>query len=122
MRLSDSLALLRHYYIVHKSGLFDGDYYTETSGPARSKVLPPLAHFVMEGGAAGLSPHPLFDCGWYLSQYPKVKAKRANPLVHYLLRGARQGCDPNPYFDTKWYLAHNEDVAQAGINPPRSLL
>ncbi len=117
MRPSDSLALLRQYYMVRKSGLFDGDYYTETSGPARPKVLPPLAHFLVEGGAAGRSPHPLFDSGWYLTQNPGVKAKSANPLVHYLLRGARQGCDPNPYFDTKWYLAHNKDVAQASMNP-----
>ena len=117
MRLSDSVALLHHYYIVRKSGLFDGDYYTETSGPARPKILPPLAHFLVEGGAAGRSPHPLFDSGWYLTHNPGVKATSANPLVHYLLRGARQGCDPNSYFDTKWYLAHNKDVAQAGINP-----
>jgi O-antigen biosynthesis protein len=117
MRLSDSLALLRHYYIVRKSGLFDGDYYTETSGQFRHKFLPPIVHFLMEGGAAGCGPHPLFDSGWYLAQNPGVKAKSANPLVHFLLRGARQGCDPNPYFDTKWYLAHNKDVAQAGMNP-----
>jgi hypothetical protein len=117
MRLSDSLALLRHYYIVRKSGLFDGDYYREANGPLRHKILPSLAHFLVEGGAAGRSPHPLFDSGWYLTQNPGIKAKSANPLVHYLLRGARQGCDPNPYFDTKWYLAHNKDVAQAGMNP-----
>ena len=46
MRLSDSVALLHHYYIVRKSGLFDGDYYTETSGPARPKILPPLPIFL----------------------------------------------------------------------------
>jgi hypothetical protein len=117
MRLFASLALLRHYYIVRKSGLFDGDYYTETSDPAPPKILPLLAHFLLIGGAAGRGPHPLFDSGWYLTQNPGVKAKSANPLVHYLLRGAQQGCDPNSYFDTKWYLAHNKDVAQAGINP-----
>jgi GT2 family glycosyltransferase len=117
MRLSDSLALLHHYYIVRKSGLFDANYYTQATGPLRHKIVPSLAHFLVEGGAAGRSPHPLFDSGWYLTQYPEVKAKRANPLVHYLLRGARQGRDPNPYFDTKWYLAHNQDVAQAGMNP-----
>jgi hypothetical protein len=117
MRLSDSLALLHHYYIVRKSGLFDSDYYTETSDPARRKIRLPLAHFLVIGGAAGCRPHPLFDSGWYLTQNPGVKAKCANPLVHYLLYGARHGCDPNSYFDTKWYLAHNKDVAQAGINP-----
>jgi O-antigen biosynthesis protein len=117
MRLSDSVALLHHYYIVRKSGLFDGDYYRETSRQFRHKFLPPIVHFLMEGGAAGCSPHPLFDSGWYLTRNPGVKAKSANPLVHYLLRGARQGCDPNLYFDTKWYLAHNKDVAQAGMNP-----
>jgi hypothetical protein len=42
MRQSDSLALLRHCYIVRNSGLFDSDYYTETSGPVRAKILPPL--------------------------------------------------------------------------------
>jgi O-antigen biosynthesis protein len=117
MRLSDSLALLHHYYIVRKSGLFDGGYYTETCGPVRPKLLAPIAHFLVEGGAAGFSPHPLFDSDWYLTENPDVKAKSANPLVHYLLRGARQGFDPNPYFDTKWYLARNKDVAQAGTNP-----
>ena len=45
MRLSGSLALLRYYYIVRKSGLFDGDYYTETSGPVRPKILPPSPIF-----------------------------------------------------------------------------
>lgn len=117
MRLSDSLGLLRQYCIVHRSGLFDGDYYTETSGPVRPKILPRLAHFLLKGGAAGYSPHPLFNSGWYLTQNPEVKASCVNPLVHYLLCGARQGCDPNPYFDTKWYLAHNKDVTQAGMNP-----
>jgi hypothetical protein len=61
MRLSDSFALLRHYYMV-QSGLFDGDYYTKTGGRLASKSSP-LAHFLVEGGAAGRSPHPLFDSG-----------------------------------------------------------
>ncbi|MGH6835537.1 MAG: glycosyltransferase family 2 protein [Methylocella sp.] len=116
MHLSSILAL-RQYYSVRKSGLFDVGFYAARTGPVQSKIVPPLVHFLTEGGAAGFSPHPLFDSSWYLTKHPDVKAKRANPLVHYLRHGAKQGCDPNPYFDTKWYLAQNKDVADAGMNP-----
>jgi hypothetical protein len=115
MRFSDTLALLPNYYMIHKSGLFDVDYYMETSGPMRRQLLPP--QFLMEGSAAEHDPHPLFDTGWHLTRNPDARAISVNPIVHFLRLGASQGWDPNPYFDTKWYLAQNKDVGRAGTNP-----
>lgn len=116
MGLFDILAL-RHYQIVRKSGLFDHQYYRKIGGLDGNKTYPPLAHFLLKGGAAEHNPHPLFESGWYLNQNPDVKTRRMNPLVHYLRHGAKEGRDPNPYFDTKWYLAQYKDVAKASWNP-----
>ncbi len=117
MRISQILRLCRQYYSIRKSGLFDSQYYVAKNGSFGRKLRLPLIHFLVEGGAAGFSPHPLFDSRWYLSQNPHVKAKLINPLIHYLRVGALQGRNPNPYFDTSWYLDRYADVAEAGVNP-----
>ena len=96
MRVSDTLALWPHYYLIHKSGLFDVDYYMDTSGPMRRRLLPPIAQFLMEGSTTERSPNPYFDTKWYLAQNKDVAQAGTNPLVHYLKRGAGEGRDPSP--------------------------
>jgi hypothetical protein len=113
-RFFGRLAELRHYYLVRKFGLFDSRYYRTMVG---RHVRFPLFHFLMRGGASGLSPHPLFDSDWYLTYNQGIKSGSTNPLVHYLIDGKSCGHDPNPYFNTKWYLDKNGDVARATINP-----
>jgi HAD superfamily hydrolase (TIGR01549 family) len=75
-----------------------------------------LAHFLAEGAARKLDPHPLFDTGYYLSQLQSGESCD-DPIDHFLTVGASRGLNPHKLFDTAWYLDHYTDVAEAGLNP-----
>lgn len=83
--------------------LFDPAWYSKlASVPAN--VLPFL-HFLRDGAAHGLSPHPLFDSRHYFHQDPALGHGRVNPLTHFIEIGARSGLNPNRYFSSSWYLS-----------------
>lgn len=80
--------------------LFDEEWYRAThrvTGPA-------LLHYLTEGAAAGLAPHPLFDSAGY-GPIVHVMHHTMPPLMHYVTRGERQGRRPNALFSQPFYRA-----------------
>jgi hypothetical protein len=88
--LARKLLELRDRGLIVGSGLFDAGYYARRNPRA---ALDPLGHFLREGDAARLSPHPAFDGAFY-----------SRGLLHYLRGGWRDGRDPHPLFPGALYL------------------
>lgn len=106
--------------LIRESGLFDEGFYTAQVDrwPGHDD---PVTHYLAQGQAAGLSPHPGFVPDWYQSQYPSSLAKtspiRTAPLLHYLTTGAAKGVSPHPLFDAARYLARHPESARAPGGP-----
>ncbi|MCF7988238.1 MAG: hypothetical protein K9L60_11780 [Methylovulum sp.] len=100
-----SESLLSHYLNIgwklnrSPSSYFNVAWY-RVNNP---QVAEPLQHFIAEGSAALLSPHPLFDAPWYYQTYLKDQQPNAQPLFHYLNQGWRLAYQPHPLFWTHWY-------------------
>ena len=91
---SDPLAPLR------QAPLFDAAFYARglaAKGLTAERDL--VAHYVAEGEAAGVAPHPLFDPDFYGDAYPDVAASGVNRLLHFVENGAREGRSPHPLVD-----------------------
>jgi GT2 family glycosyltransferase len=101
---------------IHRSGLFDDQFYMRSYPQVVEAGRSPLMHFVISGARKGRQPHPLFDVQWYLEQAATPKAA-TNPLRHYLEKGVRKRKSPHRLFDVSFYLAQNPDVAAAGREP-----
>lgn len=96
--------------------LFDPEWYRQ-SNPDLPPGVPPLEHYLTQGGWQLRSPHPLFDAGFYLSQWAPGEVSGTTPLSHFLEVGAAAGVSPHPLFDALHYLQQRPDVAAAGANP-----
>ena len=100
-------------------GVFVSTYYVEQaeaaglSGARRN----PLAHYLTQGAALGLSANPWFDPAWYLRENGDVADAGTDPLAHYAESGARELRDPHPRFSLDYYNVHAPDVAEAGRDP-----
>ena len=94
--------------------VFDAEHYLQANGLALPKGMDPLDHYLTEGRAQGLSPHPLLDVNWIARDWPR---SRLFDLVEYLVDPALFAVSPHPLFDAAYYLAANSDVAEAGANP-----
>lgn len=75
---------------------FAGRFYAAASGAAD---VCPLIHFVREGAAAGVPPHPWVDLGWFARRYLDEPAPSAFALVHLLETGLHAGHVPHPALD-----------------------
>ncbi len=99
------------------SRLFDAAFYSNALA-ARGLSLgdaDPLEHYLREGDAALVPPHPLFDPAFYAERNPDVAAAGANKLRHYLAHGYREERDPHPLFDLK--LVKSQLAADFGGDP-----
>lgn len=103
--------------ILHRSGLFDEQYYCESNPDVDTDEISPLEHYLSVGGFEGRRPNRLFDSAYYLATYSDVAKARINPALHYFLYGAPEGRDPSAEFDTSYYVEANPDVMATGINP-----
>lgn len=83
--------------------LFDPIWYSKLA--AVPAPMQPFLHFLRDGAAKGLSPHPLFDSRYYVQQDPALGHGGVNPLTHFIEIGARSGLNPNRYFSSSWYLS-----------------
>jgi hypothetical protein len=103
--------------LILDSALFDAVWYSSqlSQGTVRTLGLDDLlAHFVTEGGAAGLNPHKWFDSAYYLKNNRDVQCAGINPLVHFLRSGWREGRLAHPAFDSAWYRRqYRESLSQA---------
>ncbi|HWM73009.1 MAG TPA: glycosyltransferase [Nocardioides sp.] len=109
--------------IVRTSGLFDAEWYLSQVDDPGAAADDPLGHYLADGAATGLSPHPAFVASWYLEQIrakpgygsrPKIAEA---PLVHYLTAGARRRLSPHPGFDAEVYLRENPDSEGERFGP-----
>ena len=96
--------------------LFDPAWYARGApGPVGPD---PLAHYLVWGGDARLSPHPLFDSGFYADRNAAGLARTGlTPLDHFLREGAADGRDPHPLFSLDWYVSQAPELAATGENP-----
>jgi hypothetical protein len=78
-------------------------FYAQQAGVEFASRDDALTHYLCEGYAQGLDPHPLFDTRWYVEHEPRARAAGLNPLVHFLEHSVRESQDPNPFFDTDFY-------------------
>ena len=65
-------------------------------------------HYLLNGGAKRLDPHPLFDTGFYLLQVSDTGA--FNPLTHYVTKGWKESLRPNRSFDPLRYSPGNNPL------------
>lgn len=88
---------------ILQSGLFDEAFYRRAclsrGGPP---VSDPLRHYLAEGAAGDLNPHPLFDSAYYRGQCGGIIPRSMSPLEHYLQYGKR--LSPHSLFDPDYYL------------------
>lgn len=96
--------------------LIDYDFYLSQI-PEGLGGMSPAAHYMAQGAAAMLDPHPLFNTRGYLAQAPHLQAAGLDPLTHFLRHGALEGLSPSPEFDAAWYLQAYGDVFESGVNP-----
>jgi hypothetical protein len=98
------------------AALFDpAPYRAGAPGPVGPDAM---VHYLVWGGDAGLSPHPLFDSGFYASRNAGELARTGlTPLDHFLREGAADGRDPHPLFSLEWYVSQAPELAATGENP-----
>src|SRR3954453_14763756 len=67
------------------SGLFDVGWYVAHNPEIEEAASHPVDHYLREGAALGLSPHPDWDFDQYQSE-ERMVAQGVNPVLHYLER------------------------------------
>jgi hypothetical protein len=94
------------------AALFDPAWYAaHAPGPVGPD---PLAHYLVWGGDARLSPHPLFDSSFYAARNVEGLARTGlTPLDHFLREGAADGRDPHPLFSLEAYVSQAPELAAA---------
>ncbi|GAC1339538.1 MAG: hypothetical protein NVSMB18_07890 [Acetobacteraceae bacterium] len=90
---------------LHRSGLFDGAWFTCRNPDIVAAGVDALTHFHRYGWREGRWPNPYFDPEWYLQQNRDVRESGADPLLHYVEYGEREGRKPIPHFEPEWYRA-----------------
>ncbi len=95
---------------IRASDLFDEAWYGAQPAAADIGTEDPIVHYLRDGDARGLSPHPLFDAAGYRRRLPELAATRMATLVHYLREGEASGQRPNPLFDPTWYAARHPEL------------
>ncbi|WP_127103866.1 hypothetical protein [Pararhodobacter zhoushanensis] len=81
------------------SPYFDAEHYrAQLSDDANVYDL--LDHFVTDGEAAGLDPHPGFSTRFYRASNPDVSEAVLNTFAHFILLGHQEGRLPHPKLST----------------------
>ena len=77
--------LLRNYFLLLKSDLFDSKYYLKENPDVKKAKINPIFHYLTIGWKEGRNPSPFFNTNNYLKIRPDVKNLDVCPLVHYEL-------------------------------------
>lgn len=93
--------MLPEAWSVHRSGLFDREFYEAQRGITFRSEWAALLDFVRRSQHASLAPNPLFEAQWYVPRHERGSFK---PLLRYVhsCPGKR---GPSPLFDDAAYLA-----------------
>ena len=97
------------------SPLFDREWYIARYQHLLRDQPDPYVHFIVEGNAADLSPHPIFDVAFYRRTNDVPKGESA--ISHFLRLGWKDGRDPGPSFGMEDYELRNPDVKAEKMNP-----
>ncbi len=116
-RMADLSRTRRETAKIRASGCFDEAFYRAQAGPELGPKDDPIRHYVIEGSATGLAPHPLFDPEHYLQHSAKAAASVANPFVEFLTRGTHRGDSPSPLFVTSAHLEARPEAADHPYGP-----
>jgi GT2 family glycosyltransferase/glycosyltransferase involved in cell wall biosynthesis len=88
------------YALIHKSGLFDADYYLTGYKDVAESGMDPLLHFTLHGAYEGRYPGPTFDMQLYCASYPELVASGVNPVIHFLRYCKKQKHPQSPPSDS----------------------
>lgn len=77
-------ALQQDIQLLHRSELFDPDWYLAQYPDVASAGLDPAEHYLRFGVHEGRDPGPLFNTDAYLRDHPEAVQGGINPLVHFL--------------------------------------
>lgn len=86
----NSLRIIKDYFLIKRSGLFDEDFYCLQYPDIREADVNPLWHFVSIGWKEGRNPSEKFDTKFYLKNYQDVKDADINPFCHYVKFGMKE--------------------------------
>ncbi|HET9655038.1 MAG TPA: hypothetical protein VFP72_06775, partial [Kineosporiaceae bacterium] len=102
-------------WVIRRSGLFDLRWYAAQLEGRVPGLSAAVAHYVLRGRRAGLSPSPLFEPSWYA---PKDWGTRhADPFGAYLQRAAAATATPHPLFDPATWTALHPAAATHPAGP-----
>lgn len=79
--------LLRDYWTISRSDLFDPEWYRDRYPEVRESGMSPRWHFLRVGCHKGLNPGPHFDTMLYYRRNLDVRRSGMNALAHYLRYG-----------------------------------
>lgn len=94
--------------------LFDPEFYLAQLPNREVPIADPIDHYLKQGDAAGLWPHPLFDPDYYSEQRPAISRMGGARLSHYLVSGGREKVNPHRLFDALWYSTQEGCAPEAG--------
>ena len=83
----NTIKMIRNYWILKKSPLFDAEWYLKNYPDVREKKKNPIWHYLEFGWKENRLPSVFFDGVDYLKRYPDVNESNISPLLHYELFG-----------------------------------
>lgn len=90
-----SLTILRDYFWIRNSRLFDAAYYLKANPDVQANQIDPLWHYVSYGWKEGRNPSPFFNAAYYLENNPGISALKSNAFVHFIMYGQKKGFKPS---------------------------
>jgi glycosyltransferase involved in cell wall biosynthesis len=94
---------------IRESGLFDDEWYLNSSPDLAGREVDPLLHYCAFGWREERLPHPAFLTSYYRAQLP-AEQRLENLILHYIRRGAAEGLSPHPLFDPSYYSARGASL------------
>ena len=94
--------------LVHKSGLFKRNWYSNYYDDLWYAAIDPLFHYVIHGIGEHRDPNPYFDARWYTKEHKK-NIGNATPLNYFCAQGREEQHNPSPNFCSKTYAELYKD-------------
>ena len=86
----DNVRIIRDYFYIKKSGMFDKDFYLRVYPEVNACAYNPLLHYCRFGWREQKNPSAKFVTAEYLKRNPDVAALGMNPFYHYLRYGMNE--------------------------------
>ncbi|MBA2702415.1 MAG: hypothetical protein H0U60_00995 [Blastocatellia bacterium] len=117
----------------------DKQFYISNYPEISKSGLDPIEHYRTKGWIVGFNPRLDFDTLYYRGSNPDVEKAGVNPIVHFILHGREEGRASravdehdrqlaldylaiSPEFDSQYYLLHNQDIANAQMDPVKHFI